>query len=29
VWGSLRRGADHCREIATATMADVKRAMGL
>jgi len=29
VWGILRRGADHCREIAAATMADVRKAMGL
>ena len=29
VWDVLRRGAEHCREIATATMAEAKRAMGL
>lgn len=29
VWDVLRRGADHCREIAEATLAEVKQAMGL
>jgi len=29
VWDVLRRGAEHCREIAAATMAEVKQAMGL
>ena len=29
VWDILRRGADHCREIAATTMAEVKKAMGL
>jgi len=29
VWSILRRGAEHCREIAAATMAEVRKAMGL
>ena len=29
VWDILRRGAEHCRQIAAATMAEVKQAMGL
>jgi len=29
VWAILRRGAEHCRAIAQATMAEVKKAMGL
>jgi tryptophanyl-tRNA synthetase len=29
VWDILRRGADHCRPIARATLAEVKKAMGL
>ncbi len=29
VWGILRRGAERCRPIAQATMAEVKKAMGL
>ncbi len=29
VWGILRRGAEHCREIANTTMAEARKAMGL
>jgi len=29
VWDILRGGAEHCRKIATATVQEVKKAMGL